>query len=256
MTAVSTIGPLTRHELRRALRSWGPRLLFVLIPLWLSWFVKPAFAYALAVTGDPTSAAAWQAVAGMVVMFGAAILLFLGHSVFEDHDTHSDARLHAAGVRRSEVLGSKLSIAGAHELGAAALVLVIGGWVLGAGPVGDVGAFAALSVAWCVVMVALGLTMIGMARSAESFTLMCYAGSLVLVAGAGGLAPYTLLPTWAQTASRVFPSYWYLRGIDDVVVRGASLVDVWPNMVALLAFAAGFAIVGAVAIRLRPLRTG
>ena len=71
------------------------------------------------------------------------------------------------------------------------------------------------------------------------------------VAGAGGLAPYSLLPDWARTIARVFPSYWYLRGMDDVFVRRLTFGRVVPDVLALVACAAGALVVGAVLLRVR-----
>ena len=247
----STFTTLVRHEIRRATSSWLPRLLFMVIPLWLAWFVRPAFAYALTSAGESSGPAAAQALAGQVVMFGAISLIFLGHAIFEDRDTHSDERLLAAGVERWQLLESKLVVTLAHQVVLAAVVLLLGYVVLGAKAPGDVAAWVALSLAWCLAATAIGVVMVGLSRTAAGFTLVCYGGSLVLVAGAGGLAPYSLLPEWARSIARIFPSYWYLRGMDDVFVRRLTFVDVLPAVLALLACSiAGFA-VGAALLHLR-----
>jgi len=247
----STFGTLVRHEVRRATSSWLPRLLFMVIPLWLAWFVRPAFAYALNSLGESAAPASAQALAGQVVMFGAISLIFLGHAIFEDRDTHSDERLLAAGVRRWELLDSKLVVTLCHEILLTAFVLILGYFVFGADAPGDPAAWISLSIAWCFAVTAIGVVMVGLSRTAAGFTLVCYGGSLVLVAGAGGLAPYSMLPDWARSIARIFPSYWYLRGMDDVFVRQQTFVDVLPDVLALLACTvAGFA-VGAVLLRVR-----
>jgi ABC-2 type transport system permease protein len=247
----STVSTLIRHETRRALRSWLPRVVFAVIPLWLAWFVRPAFGYALAAKGGPAGAATSQALAGQVVMFGSISLIFLGHSIFEDRDTHSDDRLRSGGVSRWELITSKLAVMLAHEGLLTVFVLLVGAAALGARSLGDLAAWVVLSAAWCIACTAIGLVAVGLSRTAAGFTLVAYGGSLVLVAGAGGLAPYTLLPSWARFLSRAFPSHWYLRGIDDVVVRRLPLTDVWPNVGALLGYAVGGLVVGAVLLRYR-----
>jgi ABC-type multidrug transport system permease subunit len=98
---------------------------------------------------------------------------------------------------------------------------------------------------------AIGLFAVGLSRTAAGFTLVCYGGSLVLVAGAGGLAPYTLLPGWARFLSRAFPSHWFLRGIDDLSVRRLSLVHVLPDVGALVACAVAALALGALLLRYR-----
>jgi ABC-type multidrug transport system permease subunit len=247
----STLATLVRHELRRAARSWVPRAVFAIIPLWLAWFVKPAFGYALVATGTTSAAAASQALAGQAVMFGSISLIFLGHAIFEDRDTQSDERLRSGGVSRWELIVSKLIVTLVHEALLTAFVLVIGSLALGATSPGDIAGWVALSAAWCLAATAIGLVLVGLSRTAAGFTLVCYGGSLVLVAGAGGLAPYTLLPHWARTLSRVFPSHWFLRGVDDLVVRRRVLADVAPDVGALVACAMVGFVVGALLLRYR-----
>jgi ABC-type multidrug transport system permease subunit len=93
--------------------------------------------------------------------------------------------------------------------------------------------------------------MVGLSRTAAGFTLVCYGGSLVLVAGAGGLAPYSVMPDWARSLARVFPSYWYLRGMDDVFVSRLTFVDVLPDVLALLACTVAGLAIGLTLLRLR-----
>lgn len=250
-TLGATFTTLVRHEIRRATRSWMPRLVFMVIPLWLAWFVRPAFAYAQVSDGLSTGPAAAQALAGQVVMFGSISLIFLGHAIFEDRDTHSDERLLAAGVRRWELLVSKLVVTLGHQILLTTVVLLAGSVVLGADAPGDVAAWVLLSLGWCLAATAVGVVMVGLSRTAAGFTLLCYGGSLVLVAGAGGLAPYSLLPDWARWLSRLFPSHWYLRGIDDVFVRQLSVADVIPGVLALVACAVAGTAIGAALLRFR-----
>jgi ribosome-dependent ATPase len=242
---------LVRHEARRALRSWLPRTVFAVIPLLLAWFVRPAFRYALGLIGASTAAATCQALAGQVVMFGSISVIFLGHAIFEDRDTHSDDRLHSSGVTRTDLLLSKLAVTFTHEVVLTAFVLVGGSVIFGNSSVGDAAAWVALSLAWCLAVTAIGLVMVGLARTSAGFTLVCYGGSLVLVAGAGGLAPYTRLPQWGQIVSRVLPSHWFLRGIDDIVVRRLSVAHVLPNVGALVGYAIGGVAVGTLLLRYR-----
>jgi ABC-2 type transport system permease protein len=223
----------------------------MVIPLWLAWFVRPAFEYALNSAGESPGPASAQALAGQVVMFGAISLIFLGHAIFEDRDTHSDERLVAAGVRRWQLLDSKLVVTLGHQILLATFVLVLGYFVLGADTPGDTAAWVSLTLAWCLAVTAIGVVMVGLSRTAAGFTLVCYGGSLVLVAGAGGLAPFSMMPEWARSVARIFPSYWYLRGMDDVFVRQLTFVDVVPDVLALLACSVVGLAIGAGLLRLR-----
>jgi hypothetical protein len=241
---MSTLAPLSRHEARRARRSLPARIVFVALAVALAWFVREAFTFALLATGRSGTAGTWQALAGQVVMFCTVSLIFFGHSVFGDRDTGSDRRLRTVGVSTAELLGSKLGVMAVNEVVVSLGVLAIGGLLLGAGDPGSVVALVALSIGWSAVAVSYAVLMVGLAATAEGYTMICFASSMIFVAASGGLAPYALLADWAKTIGWAFPSSPYLRGVDRVVVDGGSLVEVLPYLGGLVAWAAGLGAVG------------
>jgi hypothetical protein len=83
-----------------------------------------------------------------------------------------------------------------------------------------------------------------MSRSNGLFNMVCYAATLGLTAASGGLAPYTLLPEWAMVLGRALPTWWFLRGIDELTLRGGSFLDVLPNVGVIVAFTVGLVLVG------------
>jgi ABC-type multidrug transport system permease subunit len=240
---MNTFVPLVRHETRRARRGLRARLVFIALALVLAWLVRQAFEFALLATGRPSDAGSWQALAGQVVMFCTVSLIFLGDSVFADRDTGSDRRLRTAGVAIGPFLTSKLTVMMGNELVAALGVLALGSFVLEAGDPGSIPALVALTVAWCVFSVCYGILMVGLATSAEGFTMLCFASSMVFIAASGGLAPYALLADWAKQIGWAFPASPYLRGVDRVLLDDAGLLDVAPYLGGLLAWSA---VVGAV----------
>ena len=53
------------------------------------------------------------------------------------------------------------------------------------------------------------------------------------------------MPDWLQQVALILPSYHFTHALIEVMVRGHSLPDVWPNLVALLAWGAGALLVAA-----------
>lgn len=51
-----------------------------------------------------------------------------------------------------------------------------------------------------------------------------------------GIIPVESMPGWLQTVAHAMPLYWGSRGMSDVVVKGASLAQIAPNLGVLLAF--------------------
>jgi ABC-2 type transport system permease protein len=105
---------------------------------------------------------------------------------------------------------------------------------------GDPLALLVLTAAVSPVVVAFGLFMASVSRS--HFTVgVLTATLLVLMAIAGGImVPKYLMPRAMQTLSLFLPHGWALDGYQLVLVRGAGLADILPQVGMLLAFAAGF----------------
>jgi ABC-2 type transport system permease protein len=105
---------------------------------------------------------------------------------------------------------------------------------------GDVAALLVLTAAVSPVVVSFGLLMASVSRS--HFTVGALTATLlVLMAISGGImVPKYLLPQAMQTMSLFLPHGWALDGYQLVLVRGAGLVDVLPQVGMLLAFAAAF----------------
>ncbi|MDP4172205.1 MAG: ABC transporter permease [Bacillota bacterium] len=53
----------------------------------------------------------------------------------------------------------------------------------------------------------------------------------------GGLwFPYDFLPTFAQTVGKFTPQYWAQQGLQDVMIRGAHIGDIWETVLILFSF--------------------
>ncbi len=245
---------LTEHEARRALRNWPARAVFLMIGIELAWFVRPAFQFALGRQGLPVVPAIEQAICGQVCLFMIANLLFLGYTAFDDQGNGMADRLEMVGVRRHERLGSKLAVVGTHQLITAAVIHFGAGWWFGVEWNGSILARIVLAGALALCTTALGFAVVAVSRSAAVYNLYCYAAALGFTAASGGLAPYDLLPEWAKVVGRGLPTWWYLRAIDELAIRGAGLGDILPNVGVLLLFTLGLIVAGALVIGVRPVR--
>lgn len=55
---------------------------------------------------------------------------------------------------------------------------------------------------------------------------------------AGLWFPFDMMPAFAQTIGHFIPQYWAQQGFQDVMVRGAHIGDIVPNLLVLLAYGA------------------
>ncbi len=63
---------------------------------------------------------------------------------------------------------------------------------------------------------------------------------MLLSAMGGAWFPLEVTPAGFQQATQLLPSTWAMRGLNDVVLRGADVAAVAPSVGVLLAVAAAF----------------
>ncbi len=68
---------------------------------------------------------------------------------------------------------------------------------------------------------------------------------LLMVMLGGAWVPTFVFPAWLQRVTPVLPTRWAVDGFDATLARGFSLAETLPTVLALLGFAASFALVAA-----------
>lgn len=238
---------LFRQEVRRALGVWPIRLLYVIIPIGLVWFIRPAFEYALA--ANSTGPATEQTAVGQICLWGVLSLVFLGYTVNDDITNHVSERLRMTGIGWTAIVGSKLLVTFVGEVVLGVVVYLLAAVVFGIDLLTDPFPRLLLVVAFAFTLTMLGWMLVAVCPTSSAFTVACYAAGLLLPASAGGLAPYPLLAGWAQTTGRIFPSYWFFRAVDQVADGSATFGGVLTNAAVILLFGAGYAVIGLMAFR-------
>jgi len=115
----------------------------------------------------------------------------------------------------------------------AAVLLVFGRIVYGL-ELGSLPAIAAIVLALAICVTGLGL-LLSMLASSENMAI-----GLVQVIALGGAIlgglwfPFDMLPAFVQTLGRFTPQYWAQQGMQDVLLRGGGLGDIWANLLILL----------------------
>lgn len=94
------------------------------------------------------------------------------------------------------------------------------------------------------VFAVIGLMVGGMVK-AEAAPAILNAIYFPLLFAGGALLPLSQMPDWLQQVGMILPSYHFTNALIEVMVRGQSLTDVWPNLAALLAWGAGAILVAA-----------
>lgn len=223
----------------------GPIIAMLALPLLLTAFLKPAMAAQLHAAGFAGATGAEQLVPGMAVMFAFLTNQITCTLFYREHYWGTWERLRASGARASELMLGKAIPLFAVILGQVLTLFAVGALVFGYRITGSLLALVVLLVGLVACVIAFGLMVVALVRTLDQAMML---GSLVgmLMAGLGGaLAPVSSMPGWAQAVAHVTPTYWGLRGINDVTFAGAGLGDVVVPLAVLLGFAAVCAVVAA-----------
>lgn len=193
---------------------------------------------------------------GEVSVVGMAVLfVFLGAqntamSFFKEKRVGSFRRLMAAPISKAAILGGKLLPNFLLSLVQLAVILVTGAYVvqlaglsplnLGSDPLGLV--ITSLAVALCAT--SLGIFIAAFVKTESqaggiSSLVLFMAGLL-----AGSFIPLFLFPDALENIARVVPHYWANQAFYGMIFRGETLLEIWPDVVALIIFSLAFFLVG------------
>jgi ABC-2 type transport system permease protein len=235
---------LVRHELRRAVNTAIPRVVFAVMPIGLVVFLRPTYNLSLTLTGSVNRDGGAQALPGIAIMFAFVVLVFFGYSAFDDFGFGMWDRLRVTGVRAYESIGAKATAMFVHLLLHLTLVFAVGWALLGFSVEGNVLALIALLVVTALMASVYAFMAFALSSSNALYNVFCYVGALALSALGGGLVPFAILPGWAKDIAPATPIYWALQGCRDVVIGTADSADVMRHLVALLGFTLLFALIG------------
>ena len=117
-------------------------------------------------------------------------------------------------------------------------VLMVGAHFIFGMRLGSVPALAVMVGAFLLVPISVGVAIAAVFKSFTSAVTFNEAWGTLLPVLGGALVPVSLLPGVLRTVGRFTPHYWALRGMQDVMVRGAGVGDEWRNLLVLVGFAA------------------
>lgn len=185
-------------------------------------------------------------VPGNGVLFAFFIALTVAISFAEERRSGTWRRLLASPISRGWALASKLlpfTVIGMVQL---LFLFGLGGLLFGMRVAGSIPALIALSCAIVLCSTSLGLAMASLGGTEKQLGGMGSVTLLVMGLLGGCMLPRVIMPPFMQSLGKIVPHAWALDGYYTLLVRsGTGFADVAPQIGALLAFAAGFALFGA-----------
>ena len=184
-------------------------------------------------------------VPGNAVLFGFYIALTVAMSFASERRTGTWRRLLAAPVPRWKVMLATLVpyyVIGLLQL---TFLFGLGAAVFGMQVAGSLAALVVLSMAVVLCAVCLGLLFASLGGTEKQLGSIGSVVLLVMGLLGGCMVPRLIMPEAMRSIGHAVPHSWALDGYYDVLVReGTSIADIAPSLVALCAFAAGFALLG------------
>ncbi|GAA4955264.1 hypothetical protein GCM10023238_22350 [Streptomyces heliomycini] len=197
------------------------------MPLLIMGFMQPLFRAALRAGGEAADAnGAEQGVPGMAVMFLFFLVNVVGFAMFREHGWNTWDRLRASTARRSSCWPRASSCRWPPRVLQLAVIFGAGGALFDLRVTGSLLALVvvALPLALCVVMV--GMALVALCRTISQLSVIANILALVFAGLGGALTPQSAMPDWAEPFAPAVPSYWAMRGFNEVVLRGGGVADV------------------------------
>lgn len=188
---------------------------------------------------NPARRSAVNIVPGLIgVILTMTMVLFTGVAIVRERERGNMELLMATPLSRSELMvGKVLPYAGIGLL-QTTLVLVLGLWLFQVPVRGSVLDVYVAAVLLIFANLTLGLLISTAARSqfqAMQMTFFVFLPSILL---SGFMFPFSGMPRVVQWLAELLPLTHFMRLIRGIMLRGASLWELWPGVVALLAFTA------------------
>ncbi|MFF3667026.1 ABC transporter permease [Microtetraspora malaysiensis] len=218
---------IARHEAR--LMRTQPWIVVILI-------VIPGLLLAFFANGIVGGAA--RAVPGVAALFGFFGLSAIGLAFFRDHGWMTWDRLRVSRARPIAVIFGKLTPLAMVFLAQYLLLFPLSWAAFGLQIRGSVLGVALVSVALVSVELGIGLLLAVVCTSIAQLNTLVSVGALLLVGGAGALAPIETFPGWLQAIAPVSPVYWSFKGFYAAIGEGGSLNDVLGPIAVLFGMAA------------------
>ncbi|HTR96888.1 MAG TPA: ABC transporter permease [Candidatus Acidoferrales bacterium] len=178
--------------------------------------------------------------AGIAVMFLMFSAAAAGGVLIEETESGTLERVLSSGVGMTRLLGSKWLYIASLGVVQITVMFVWGMMVFRLPLLPHLPGFALMTVLTAACTASFGLVLATAARTRQQLQGLANIVVLSLSAVGGSMFPRMFMPAYLQKISYVGFNAWALEGYIKVFWREATLVALWPQVVALLAFSAAF----------------
>lgn len=182
-----------------------------------------------------------QVISGYTVMFAFFIMTIMAQSFFKDRESGMLARLTSTPMKKHEYMVGMWVPNYIIVLIQVTLLYAFGHFYYKMS-LGNLPALIMITLLLAFVGTALGLLLIFLSENQQTVMMLA---QIVILGGAilGGLLFSTdILPPMVQKLSMLFPQYWIQKSYISIFGQGASLFNIWKNVVILFAMGVVFSV--------------
>ncbi len=186
---------------------------------------------------NPEGLSRYNIVPGLVgTILTMTMVMLTGLAMTRERERGTMENLLATPVRPLEVMVGKIVpyvVMGYVQLG---VILVAARWLFEVPMVGSLTLLLTLIGVFILANLAVGFTFSTLARNqlqAMQMTFFFFLPSLLL---SGFMFPFRGMPAWAQTVGEVLPLTHFLRIVRGIMLKGAGLAELWPELWPMLVF--------------------
>ncbi len=181
-----------------------------------------------------------QNVPGFSIMFVFFLVNFVAGSIMAEKQDGTFRRLLVAPISKPALLAGKLLpnfIVGLIQI---TILFAVGHFVFGMKLGNDLFGLVLVTIAVSLAATGLGILVAALVKTERQISGLGTLVILTLAALGGSMVPLSVMPDFMQNVAKFTPHAWALMGYQNIIARGASWVDVLPQVAMLLGFAAVF----------------
>ena len=118
--------------------------------------------------------------------------------------------------------------------------------VYGLSPVGSLGAIYLAAALFILTISGFGITIANGSSTMQQAMFVMFFFVMIFVLMSGLITPIASMPEWAQVITRFLPPRYFITIMQAVYLKGATVVELWPNYVLLVLFTLVFNLLAAV----------
>lgn len=234
---------VTRASARLLLADPATSILMTTIPLVFIPFLIPGARAQLRLAGDPAATGAEHVVPGMLVLFAFLSLQTVVMLFFREHAWGTWDRLRASAATAPDLVVGKVLPSFAAQLLQCAAVLGVSALAYRFRITGSLGALVLVMVVFVAALQAFAVMLVAVFPTLDQAMVIGNLIGMVMAGLGGAFTPVGSLPGWAQGVAHASPAAWAIDAMSRISLDAAGVGAVAGDVLRLLAFAAGCALV-------------